>query len=177
MRLDPKYFHLFLSVCAILTVAVILYGTISYQKKQAETFHENLNAVDFGNLGFQTMNEGDTLMVSSFLGRPVVIDFWSSWSSRSRNIHKILLELSEEYPGLVILSAVVKDGEKESEAYVDSEGYPFHFVHGTDFYHELQVPGIPSQIFIDRSGQLSDFQIGEDSTRLRHIIDTLMPDE
>ncbi|MEX2602117.1 MAG: TlpA disulfide reductase family protein [Balneolaceae bacterium] len=177
MRIDPKYFPLFLSACAALTVVVILYGTISYQKKQAETFRENLSAVDFQELGFQTMTGRDSLMVSSFLGRPVVIDFWSSWSGRSRNVHKLLIEISENHPELAILSAVVKDGKDEAEAYIDSDEFPFHFVQGTSLYNDLQVPGIPSQIFIDRSGRLVDIQIGEDSVRTRQIIERLMPDE
>lgn len=177
MRLDPKYFNLFLACCAVVTIAVILYGTIRYHQKQEDTFRENIESFDLHTLTLSYVADSDSVRVQDFEGNPLIIDFWSTWSDKSRDVHTTLAEAAGNYPGLKILAASVRDDEELVLAYINRHDYPFTYVEGTEFYHQMQVPGIPSLIFIDRSGTYVDLQVGEDPGQLNLNIEALVKNE
>lgn len=177
MRLDPKYFNLFLVCCAVVTVAVILYSTIRYHQKQAHAFRDNLETYNLKELHLPYVNRADSVRLTVFQGNPLVINFWSTWSNKSRNVHTALMEASNRYPELKILAASVRDDEQHILEYVTRHNYPFTYVEGTDFYFDLQVPGVPSLILINRSGDYFDFQVGDDPDELNMKIEALLKNE
>ncbi|MEX2368552.1 MAG: TlpA disulfide reductase family protein [Balneolaceae bacterium] len=177
MRLDPKYFNLFLACCAAVTIAVILYGTIRYHQKQEDTFRENIESFDLHSLSLSYVADSDSVRVHDFQGAPLIIDFWSTWSDKSRDVHTTLAEAAGNYSGLKILAASVRDDEELVLDYIHRHGYPFIYVEGTEFYHQMQVPGIPSLIFIDRSGTYVDLQVGNDPEQLNLNIEALVKNE
>jgi thiol-disulfide isomerase/thioredoxin len=177
MRLDPKYFNLFIGICAALTLIVIIYGTINYSQKQAREFRENIAEVRFDTLSFDQYELTEKLNVDELQGRPVIIQFWSTWSGKSMAVNSFLNEYSKENPDLIILAAVVRDGDELVMDYVDEFSYPFTYVRGTAFFQELLIPGVPSQILIDRSTNLYTTLVGDDTVALREELDRLLSDE
>lgn len=175
MRLDNRYFNLFIAVCALLTLVVIIYGSISYHQRQEATFRENAAAADLHQLEFEFLTDNQTLSLASLRGRPVVIHFWAGWSERSAAVHESLQRIRQENPDLAVIAALVRDDEEELRNRIRSFGYDFYWVSGTGFYQELQVPGIPSQLLIGRDGLFFDLQVGEDETalaaKIRNLID------
>lgn len=165
-----------MGVCAFLTALVILFGTINYSKKQNLEFRENIAAANLDSLSFRAFSEADSLHLDSLEGQPIVIQFWSTWSGKSMEINRVLNDAAKEHPELRIVAAVVKDGEEEIEEYILEHDYTFYFVDGTDFFQEMLVPGVPSQIFIDRTGAYFDSQIGEDSGALAAKLNKLIRD-
>ncbi|MEX0994356.1 MAG: TlpA disulfide reductase family protein [Balneolaceae bacterium] len=177
MRLDPKYFNLFLACCALVTIAVILYATIRYHQQQENIFRNNIESYDLSELYLSHVTRADSVQVPEFKGQPLIIDFWASWSDKSQKVHTALGEAAGRYPDLKILAAAVRDDTSQILDYINRHDYPFSYVAGTGFYQELQVPGIPSQIFIDRSGRYFDLQIGDDIEELNMKIEALMKNE
>ncbi len=174
MRLDPKYFNLFILTCAILAIAVIVYSSVSYHQKQSETMLESIEQRNLGDYYLTYIEEADSIRIDEFKGSSVIIDFWATWSGRSQNNHELLEELSKEYPGLVVIAAVVRDDDDMAKNYAGENRYDFIYVQGTSLYHELKVPGVPAQILIDKNGRFYDFQVGEDPDRLRQKIRSLV---
>lgn len=121
--------------------------------------------------------EADSLQLSDFHGAPIVIDFWATWSGKSRQTHLALNEFQIESPELVVIAASVRDDEEMVRSYLAEQNFNFIYVNGTNLYHEMQIPGIPSQVLIDRKGLFFDYQVGEDNAGLEKKIEALIHDE
>lgn len=174
MKIDPKYFNLFIAVCAVITLIVILFGTMKYHSNQEKTLRENISEVHFGDVKFTYISESDSLALSDLKGDPVMIVFWATWSGKSQNVHPEIDELQQNYPEFKVIAAAVRDDPELIIDYIDMHDFSFIYVNGTDFYHKLQVPGVPSQILIDREGNIFDIQIGENREELRKKVDSLI---
>jgi len=136
---------------------------------------ENIENLDLGEVYLTKVSfESDSLQFSEFHGAPVLVDFWATWSGKSKQAHRELHELQNEFPELVIIAASVRDDDELVRSYVAEQDYNFIFVHGTGLYHEIQIPGVPSQILIDRQGYFFDFQVGEDTEGLEKKIKALV---
>ncbi|MEX0661146.1 MAG: TlpA disulfide reductase family protein [Balneolaceae bacterium] len=176
MRLDPKYFNLFLVVCGALTLIVIVFGTIMYVSNQQETFQENLDETNLSEHFFMEYASDDSLSISQFSGEPVVIHFWSTWSGKSMEINEVLNEFKSENEDLIVIAAAARDGEELILEYMNEHSLPFYFVNGTDIYLDLLVPGLPSQIFISRNGEVVNTQVGADVEELLQKLRALVSD-
>lgn len=174
MRLDPKYFNLFIAICAVLTVVVIIFTTLWYSQKQAAEFRENIAAVQLDTLSFKSYSAADSLRLKEMFENPVIIHFWSTWSDKSKEVNEFLHDYSNEYSNLVIVAAAVRDGEEQIKDYIKNSPFQFHFVEGTEFYQTVFVPGMPSQILISPGGKLFATHIGDDTSELREKLNSLI---
>lgn len=174
MRLDPKYFNLFIGICALLTLIVIIYGTINYSQKQVREFRENIAEVQIDTLSFEQYELTEKLLLTELEGEPVVIQFWSTWSGKSMEVNRFLNEYHKENPDLTILAAVVRDDDGLVMDYVEEHSYPFRYVRGTPLFQKLLIPGVPSQILIDRNTNLHSTLVGDDLVALKEELDRLM---
>jgi thiol-disulfide isomerase/thioredoxin len=174
MRLDPKYFNLFIAICALLTLIVIVYGTISYSNNQEADFRKSLSEARLDTLSFVTYSAGrDTLHITDIQGKPTVIHFWSTWSDKSLDVHQFLESYHREHSNLTVIAAAVRDSDELIRNYIDSVDNNFIYVEGTSFFQSLLVPGMPSQILLDEDGKFFDSQVGDDTTALKHKLDRL----
>lgn len=174
MRLDPKYFNLFLVICAVITAIAIVLSTFHYASEQQETFREELENADLSDWKFRQYMRDDSLSVSEFAGSPVVIHFWSTWSDMSLELHSTFKEIKEENPQLVILAAASRDADKKVEEYIGQTSYDFIYVDGTPIYQDLMVPGLPSQIFVNRQGRIESQNVGKDPEAIRSKVNELI---
>lgn len=177
MRIDPKYFNLFIGICAVFTVIIIIFSTIRYSHNQTVDFQNNVKEVPFNLISFQSYSEPDSIRLSSFNDRPIIIHFWSTWSEKSHEIHKFLQEYKHQHPDLSVIAAAVRDADDLILQYIREHPYNFHFVNGTEFYQSMQIPGMPSQILITSNGSYYDSNIGNDITELRVKLDALLDEE
>lgn len=177
MRLDPKYFNLFMVICAILTLLVIVYGTVNYSNNQILEFENQIEEVRLDTLAFKSYPDGEILSIQSQIGRPVLIHFWSTWSGKSIEMNEQLHHYQSQNPTLQVIAAVVKDGEEQVLNYIQENPFEFLYVNGTDFFQHLQVPGVPSQILIDEHGTLFYVQVGNDMENLLSELDRMVKHE
>lgn len=174
MRLDPKYFNLFIAVCAVITLLVILFSTFRYVENQEEMFEVSLHQVEIENRKLASINQSDSLRIGDLKGDPVVIHFWATWSGKSKNMHPALSEIAGKHPDLKIVAASVKDGNELIKEYISKTDFPFIYVDGTDLFQDLQVPGVPSHIILKRDGTVSDMQVGEGIAELSDKINEVL---
>ena len=174
MRLDPKYFNLFIAICALLTLIVIVWGTISYSNNQELDFRESLRDIRLDTLSFATYSHQiDSLFSEDLKGSPTLIQFWSTWSGKSLAVNRFLENNREDYSDLTIVAASVRDSDELILDHINSKSNDFIYVEGTSFFQTLLVPGVPSQIFLDRDGMYFDAQVGDDTTAIREKLDRL----
>lgn len=170
MKLDEKYFVPFIAIVAVMAALIIAFFTVSNRQGKEQAFRKSIAAQDSLNVQqMPVLNSSDSLSVSSFQNRFVILDFWATWTaSFSKKAHHQLVELKEQYPGQVeILAAVVEDKPGNVQDYINRYKHPFHYVDGTKVFNDFRVPGVPTQLVYTPRGKLHSIFTGyADSTRM-----------
>jgi thiol-disulfide isomerase/thioredoxin len=175
MRLDNKYFIPFMGVIALLTLFAIIYGTITYTQKQADNFRVSIDEVQLDTLAFHTFQDDTSqLLLNELESRPVIIQFWATWSGKSLAVNNFLEEYQQQNPELEVIAAAVRDSDELILEHIGKHANQFRYVNGTEFFQQLLVPGVPSQILVGRDGALYDIHVGDDIDGIRKLLDALM---
>lgn len=177
MRLDPKYFNVFMIGVAVAAAIAIIFGTIYYSNNQQEIYRDAVSAKEdsLRTVALPRIFSDDSLRVSDFSNSFVLLDFWASWSDFSVQFHRDLQPLAEEYKDRFhIIAATVKDDSGHVEKYQAQHQYSFNYADGTELYNSLNVPGLPSQVLFGPDGKIRSIFTGyTDSTHidsLRNLI-------
>lgn len=152
---------------AVLAAMAIAIGTVYYRQQQETSFKKLVTRTDtLQQAYFNNLFNDDSIRVRDFPDRYVILDFWASWSDLAAASHRRLGSLVRNSDSLVVIAAAVKDVADEVRSYRDVHRYPFHYVDGTSWYNNLNVPGIPTQLVFKPGGNLTRLYIGyRDSTR------------
>jgi cytochrome c biogenesis protein CcmG, thiol:disulfide interchange protein DsbE len=117
---------------------------------------------------------GETVQLSQFRGKPVVINFWGTWCPPCKNEMPLLQSAYDTYgPELVILAVNVNDSVSSVERFVEEMGltFPILMDEKDAVRTQFQVRGYPTTYFIDGDGVLREQFIGELN---QEQIDTLL---
>ena len=177
MRIDQKYYNRFIGICAAITAVIIVYSTIRYYQRQVTDFEKNVSTVRADTLSFRSLTDRDSLFVGDLPNRPAVIHFWSEWSDKSMDVGDFLRSYVNNRNELIVIAATVDDNEKSTQSFISEFPESFYLVQGADLYETIRVPGMPTQIFIDRQKQIFDTHVGNDTTEIRNRLDQLLNSE
>ena len=179
MRLDPKYFNLFIGICAALTVLIIFYSTVRYSQNQVRDFEKRVMEYNFDDLTLKSFTAPDSIHFNQLKleKSPMIIHFWSTWSERSLEVNQFLTEYRESYPELIVVAVAVRDSDEQIKDYIAVQDEHFTYVEGTAFYQSLKVPGMPSQLLFRADGSLFSTHVGNHLNSLKQELDNLMMDE
>ncbi len=105
--------------------------------------------------------DGNTVRLSDFLGKPVVLNFWASWCGPCKMEMPDFEEIYKEYgKDLHFVMVNLTDGDRETmetaTTFLDNSGYtfPVYYDKDTDAALTYQVYGIPVTYFINAKGHL-----------------------
>ncbi|MBP3617038.1 MAG: TlpA family protein disulfide reductase [Lachnospiraceae bacterium] len=105
--------------------------------------------------------EGNTVRLSDFYGKPVVLNFWASWCGPCKMEMPDFEEIYKEYGNDIHFVMVnLTDGDRETmdtaTAFLDNSGYTFPVYYDKDYdaSYTYQVYGIPVTYFINAEGHL-----------------------
>ncbi|MCL4863724.1 MAG: TlpA family protein disulfide reductase [Caldilineaceae bacterium] len=120
------------------------------------------------------LDDGRFLNLHDLRGRPVLINFWASWCGPCRLEMPDIVAQAQADPDLVVLAINVQETMAHVQPFVEE----FHMIMpvALDANAELrnlyQVRGMPSSVFIDRSGNISTIWSGIlDGVLLQQLID------
>ncbi|MDZ7693324.1 MAG: TlpA disulfide reductase family protein [Balneolaceae bacterium] len=179
MRIDPRYFNIFMVMVAVVAAILIVITTMSYISGREAKFQQQMMEVDsLAYTQFPYMGRNDSLQLTQFEGRYLLLDFWSTWSDPAIASHKELMNMPTRYlDTLSVIAASVRIDSGEALSYKRRYNYPFIFVDGTDFFHRMNLPGVPSQVLFNPKGEVIATFVGyTDSTRYDSL-KTLIQDE
>lgn len=163
MAQDLTLFNRVLFGIGVLALGLIAIFSFRYAQNQRTTVTDFVAADSLiDRRWFQNLDGTDSLQLSSYKGREVLLVFWASWSERSTEVLE-QLEASQKVSNdsLVIVAATVKDNGDEARNYIQSKNHPFTFVEGTVHYLDLRLPGVPSAIRFNRDTKPTQIFIGE----------------
>jgi thiol-disulfide isomerase/thioredoxin len=168
VRIDPKYFNRFILIAALIGAGLIAFFTLWNKESRERVFRHRLeeNTDTLRSIYLQEVMGTDSVRVQQFKQQWVMLDFWASWASPSRQSHQVLSRLKKKYPQkLEIISVASQEPINDVEKYIQKHQYDFLFVKGLDLYKYLNPPGIPTQIIFEPGGRVEDVVIGyHDST-------------
>ncbi|HEX2978796.1 MAG TPA: redoxin domain-containing protein [Anaerolineaceae bacterium] len=108
--------------------------------------------------------EGNSVTLSQYRGRSVILNFWATWCVPCKNEMPLLEEQSREYADeLVVLGVNAREGRELASAFVDEIGvsFPILLEQAGNVIGAYQVRGYPTTFFIDPDGNLRAVHIGE----------------
>lgn len=108
---------------------------------------------------------GETVTLSQFRGRPVVLNFWATWCPPCRNEMPALQSVWEQYrdQGLVVLGVNLDESAATIQAFTARVGVDFPTVIDRDLRvtERYQIIPLPTTFFIDADGVIRDRKEGE----------------
>ena len=128
---------------------------------------------------------GEPVTLSSFLGKPVVINFWAAWCPWCIYEFPAYEKLYQEYGDRVqFIMADLCDGSYETEetamAYIAESGYtfPIFFDKKDQSYYNFGYTGIPASVFINADGVIVAAHVGAmDENSIRTALESILPAE
>ena len=101
-----------------------------------------------------TTLKGDKVQLSSFRGRPVVINFWSTWCVPCKQEHPLLQRAPTLYPEATFLGIVYNDDEVKVRNYLRRSPVAYDQFMDPDGKVSIAfgVTGVPETFFIDKEG-------------------------
>lgn len=112
-----------------------------------------------------TTLDGQRLDLSSYRGRPVVLNFWGSYCVPCRSEFPVLKDAEQAHAadGLAIVGVLFNDSPAPAKAFVDEFGadWPTVTDPSATTAKAYKVVAPPQTYFIDKDGVLRAMQIGE----------------
>lgn len=121
-----------------------------------------------------TTTDGQTVKLSDYRGRPLIVNFWASWCipCRAEFPQFEQARAANAAAGLEVLGIVHEDGADSATAFAAAEGAQWPLLMDPDntAYNAFRAAGVPSTYFIDRDGIVR-------ATSLGPVTDTSLPEQ
>ena len=126
--------------------------------------------------------DGNTVRLSDFIGKPVVVNFWATWCPPCRSELPGFDSLCAEYGDRVVFLMVdMTDGSNDTvesvKSFVKDSGYTFPVYFDTEFSaaDAYGINAIPVTVFVRADGSLFTQQVGAmQESILRAYLDDLL---
>jgi len=112
-----------------------------------------------------TLLDGSAVSLRSYLGKPVVLNFWASWCYPACYEEAPHLEAAwRAYrdQGLAVLGVAIQDTEGNAREF--ARKFNFTFPNGLDPGSKISIDfgvyGVPETFFIDRQGRIAGKHVG-----------------
>ncbi|PKO17213.1 MAG: hypothetical protein CVU39_05520 [Chloroflexi bacterium HGW-Chloroflexi-10] len=167
---------------AIITLAWIAYTTSYFAKPQPKTGiapQKGFFAPDFT----LTTLTGETISLSDYYGKAVVLNIWASWCKPCQSEMPAIQEMFERYEFEDVVILAVNATSKDSLGNVQEfiEDYQLTFPVPLDIQGNVssiyQVNALPTTFFIDSQGLIQEIVIGGPmaeallDTRIQNLLD------
>lgn len=148
-----------------ITMTVILLGVLGgvlgyYFKQSSGTVDEKQPlkvTADYQGVDWSLRNQkGETVQLSQYQGRPVMLVFWATWCPYCKKLLPGIETLNQKYEskGLKIIAVNIKEDWKP-KLYWKNHEYSFDTVlNGDEVAKDYGVSGTPSVVFIEPSGKV-----------------------
>jgi thiol-disulfide isomerase/thioredoxin/outer membrane lipoprotein-sorting protein len=123
--------------------------------------------------------DGKKVELSSYRGKPLLIDFWATWCGPCLLSMPSLNSIDNDYKGkgLTVLSFDQNDVPDSATEYLARHHYTWTNYHDTDHKvsRAFKGDGIPLTVLIDAQGKIAYYDWGGDEISLRNAIAALGP--
>lgn len=108
--------------------------------------------------------DGNTISLSEFKGKVVMIDFWETWCKPCIDSFPTMQKLMNDHPDDFVVLAVTPgfaDTKEDAEEFIANHDYDFvYLLDSNNLHQKLQVQSIPYKVFVDAEGNYIESSIG-----------------
>lgn len=106
--------------------------------------------------------DGNPVSLSALEGKPVVLNFWSTWCGPCKFEHPLLQQAAQATPDVAFYGVIYSDDPNKVRAYLQRAGsaYPNLVDQDNRTAIDYGVTGVPESFFIDRSGKILHKEAG-----------------
>ncbi len=133
------------------------------QEQTSDQEEPAVQAPDFAVLD----SEGNTVRLSDFAGKPVVVNFWATWCGPCKSELPAFDAAYHTYGDEIVFMMVnLTDGQRETvdgvKAFVSQNDYSFPVYYDTEYNasNAYGVYSVPLTVFITEDGNVQNAQIG-----------------
>ncbi len=168
------------TIVILLVTLIAACGAKKEKKQQALAETDSLTAADYVEQAHFTTLEGDSVHISDFGGKVVLIDFWETWCKPCLASFPGIDSLKTAYPDKFEVLAVTPgftDTKKEAQNFADNHDYDFtYLMDAAGLHKKLGVRGIPFKVYVDTEGKFIDTSMGSagptgDYNKIKKIIE------
>ena len=134
--------------------------------KTGERPGDNLQGATAPDFRLKVLNGGGkTMKLSALKGRVVLVNFWATWCEPCKIEMPWLVDLQKKYSlkGFKIVGVALDDSPRQAiSRFARKMGVNYPILLGTEKVADSYggVQGLPESFFIDRSGRITDHEIG-----------------
>lgn len=105
---------------------------------------------------------GETVRLSDFAGKPIVLNFWASWCPPCREELPALIELARKHPEIQIVGVNLQDAASNARALQEQIGFDWPSIADRDgkISQRLAVVGMPTTFFLDAEHRITGQVVG-----------------
>lgn len=180
---NGKFVIIVLALVIVLTGAYFAY---EYLRDRYSPSSESINEPEVSDTDtaadFSVMDmSGNTVKLSDYFGKPIVINFWATWCGPCNSELPAFDEMYRKYGDDIIFMMVdltdgVRDTVDNVESFIAEKGYSFPVFFDIEFsaVNAYSIRSIPLSVFIDQNGKLVQQHIGAmSSSVLQECIEML----
>jgi len=115
------------------------------------------------NLSLTTLDERP-VSLSTYAGRPVVLNLWASWCPPCRREMPVFEQAQAELPGVAFVLVNQGESAQQAQNFLDGEGLNLTNVlldPASQAMKSMRSNGLPTTLFFDAQGRLVDSHLGE----------------
>ena len=148
-----------------LIVLCLIIGGLLYIFFSRDTFSEKGTETSASTIldtseAFYTDRNGEKVTLSSFVGRPLIVNSWASWCPFCVHELPMFEEIGEQYKDTELVVVAINRAEARNtfDAFIEYVGNPEHIIFLYDeadtFYTSIGGFAMPETLFFDREGKL-----------------------
>jgi len=108
--------------------------------------------------------DGQSVSLSDFRGKPVLINFWATWCSPCRIEIPYILQVYDKWSDNGLMLLTINNGESASQVgeFMQSQGLSFPVlldIRGS-IVQSYNIVGLPTTFFIDKDGIIQYVKVG-----------------
>lgn len=183
--MNKKQFELIAIATSLISLIWIIVTPILFQPAQAES---EISAPQSGFLAPDftlSTPQGETITLSEYRGKPVLIFLWASWCSVCKGIMPDLQAVYESYPSnafeILAINTTHQDTQLNAENYFTAQEYTYPMLLDKDgaVSRLYQLHGLPTSLLIAPDGLILDRAIGSSMSEgyLRALLNNLLIEE
>ena len=103
---------------------------------------------------------GEEIVLSSFKGKVVCLEFWASWCGPCRSSTPVLKEIHKEFSGDIVMIGIALEDASDAQKYIKE--YEIAWINiaasekGDEYFQNLYgINGIPTLILIDKDSKIA----------------------
>ena len=157
--------------CVVMAFLVLVYTKLSNEKKLSandkdiEIKSSNYKKEKLKDFSL-SLEDGSKINISSLIGKPIVINVWTSWCAYCKiempYFNELYLKEKDNINFVMINVTGDRDTKEDAKKFVNENNFDFNIYYDftLDSVENLEIYSYPTTIFVDKEGYINYVRVG-----------------